>query len=261
LAISRTNKQRKKAAAGFFKRLFTAMVIVAVIVTAFRLYDFITTNDRFAVDEVVFAGVERLDESELRRLVHDLEGQNIVLVPIDSYRERVENHPRVRFVHMKRVLPSRIVCTVTEREPVALVYASEFLEVDREGIIMPEDDLTSALDLPIISGIGREEMREGQPCRNDGLEGALRALEYCKTHGDGFARDISEIRLGKTGMSIVSLKDQSIILVSELDVERHLKKYFLMRDTITENNDSLKLIDLRFDDQIVLRSRLRPEER
>ena len=152
MAIGRTKKQQRKAAVDLLKRLATAMVIVFAIVAAFRLYDFLTTDDRFSVGEISFVGVTRLSEVELDRLVHDLRGQNIVLAPVESYQARIENHPRIKSARIRRVLPATIVCTVEEREPVALVYASEFLEVDDEGFVMPEDELTSLLDLPIISG-------------------------------------------------------------------------------------------------------------
>ena len=38
------------------------------------------------------------------------------------------------------------------------------------------------------------------------------------------------------------------------DIEAKLKRYFLMQNTISKRNENAKLIDLRFEDQIVLRS-------
>ena len=45
-----------------------------------------------------------------------------------------------------------------------------------------------------------------------------------------------------------------VLLLGRSDIERRLRKYFLLKNSIVENNHSARLIDLRFDDQIVLRN-------
>ncbi|MBI4720408.1 MAG: hypothetical protein HY770_04140 [Chitinivibrionia bacterium] len=162
--------------------------------------------------------------------------------------------PRIKDADLKTDFPSTIVCSITEREPVALVFANRFIEVDEEGMVLPEDAISSKLDLPIITGIPGELLKQGTICADKRLKEALRALHACKQLGGNFTEDISEIKAGPHGVSIVSLRDGCIVVLGDSEFEKRLKKFFLLRDTIEKNDIVTKVIDLRFDDQIVLRS-------
>jgi cell division protein FtsQ len=146
-----------------------------------------------------------------------------------------------------------VICSFTEREPIALVYSNKFMEIDEEGMIMNPDDLTDLLDLPIITGLNVDQIKEGRICENERLLGALKTLAVCKRFGGRFADNISELRIDDNGISIVSLREGVVLLVGSTEFENRLRKYFLLRNTIARKNDLARLVDLRFDDQIVLR--------
>ncbi len=253
MAIGRTKAQRRKALKAVFRRLLTSAGLGVMIVASLHFYNFLTTNEKLAIANVEFRGLSRVDTAEIARLVADLEGQNILLVPLEQYSARFSGHPRVRRADLKRVLPNRVVCVIEEREPVALVFAGNFYEVDVEGMIMPPDDLTDLLDLPIITGLNGETVRAGKPCSDPRLLEALAALGVCKKYGGRFAENISELRLGKAGISVVSLKEDMVLLLGEEQVENRLKKFFVLRNQISEKDLGARFVDLRFDDQIVLR--------
>jgi cell division septal protein FtsQ len=200
--------------------------------------------------------MSRVDASEIERLLADLEGQNILLAPLDSYADRIEKHPRVRRVSMNRILPGRVTCAVVERKPVALVFTDRFLEVDGSGVVMDEDAFTAMLDLPIITGFEKGDVTAGRRNNDPRLLGALSVLRLCKELGGEFAEDISELRVTDRGISICSLTKDRILLLGETDYENRLRRYFLLEDTLKEREPTARLIDLRFDDQVVLRGRI-----
>jgi cell division septal protein FtsQ len=234
-------------------RLLTSAVLSSGIVGCFYLYSYLTTSDKLTVTNVEFRGISRLEPGDIDRLVKDLKGQNILVAQLEHYAARFESHPRIRRAEFKRVLPNKVLCTVTEREPVALVFTNKFHEVDREGMIMTGDDVTDMLDLPIITGLDNDRVREGRRCADADLESALATLSLCKRYGGRFAENISELKVGKKGVSIVSLRDGIVLLLGKSDFESRLKKYFVMKNTIADRDESATVIDLRFDDQIVLR--------
>lgn len=254
MAIGRTKAQQRKALRTMVRRLATSAALGVLIVASLYLYNFLTTTEKLAIGHVEFKGLSRVDGAEMARLVADLEGQNILLVSLEQYSARFSEHPRVRRAELKRILPDRIVCTVEEREPVALVFTGKFHEVDEDGMIMPSDDLTELLDLPIISGLGSDVVKEGRRCRKPRLLAALSTLAICKRYGGSFAGNISELRLGKSGISVVSLKEGMVLLLGDSQVEVRLRKFFVLRNKITDENVGARFVDLRFDDQIVLRS-------
>jgi cell division protein FtsQ len=254
LAIVRTKQQRKKAIRTLILRFLTTTMLGALMFGAFQAYNVLTTSEKLEVKRVEVKGLNRLAPADVERLVADIRGQNILLVPLEKYGERFAGHPRIRAASFKKVLPNKVICTLEEREPVVLVYADGFREVDEAGMILTSDDLTDYLDLPIITGVSRKSVKEGAYCREPQLANALRVLGICKRYGGSFANEISELRVGEQGISVVSLKEGMVLLVGESEFEGRLKKFFLIRSTIAKKEEPSKVIDLRFDDQVVLRS-------
>jgi cell division septal protein FtsQ len=238
------------------RRLLAAVCVSAVILSSLYLYNYLTSADWLNVEEIQLEGVSRIDPAALERLLDDLHGQNILLVSLDSYTERIVDYPRVRYASIKRVLPNRVVCTVEEREPVALIFIGHFVEVDGAGMVMGADDLTPLLDLPVVIGVPGKSAVEGKICEDKRLRGALEALRFCKRYGGRFAEDISELKVGKGAITITSLKDNSTLLLANNDYESQLQKYFVLKKSIAGEVRSAKIIDLRFKDQIVLRNKL-----
>jgi len=239
-----------------FKRVLAAACVSAVILSSLYLYNYLTSAEWLNVDDIQLEGVSRTDPTDLEKLLADLHGQNILLISLDSYTARVADYPRIQYASLKRILPNRVVCTVEEREPVALLFNDRFLEVDESGMIMGTDDLTPLLDLPIVVGVPRESAVVGKVCGDQRLKAALQALRYCKRFGGRFAEDISELKVAEGAITITSLKDNSTLLLADSDYETQLQKYFLLQKSIAGDARSAKIIDLRFKNQIVLRNKL-----
>lgn len=256
MAIDRTKSQQKNALKAVARRVLTVVVVGILIVASMYVYNYLTTSESFAVHKVEFKGMSRVDASEIEGLLSDLKGQNILLVSLASYTDRIKAHPRVERVTINRVLPDRITCSVNEREPVALIFTDQFLEVDRHGMIMGRDEFSPLLDLPIITGLPKRSVEEGKISGDPQLRRALVALDLCKRYGGDFIENISEIRVSAAGLSIRSLEDNCVLLLGKSDYEKRLRKYFLLKDTLAENESSARLIDLRFDDQVVLRGQI-----
>jgi hypothetical protein len=88
------------------------------------------------------------------------------------------------------------------------------------------------------------------------LRNALRVLALCKSFGGDFAEDISELRVSSSGVNIRSLEKDCVLLLGDTDYANRLKKYFLLKDTLADKEPDAGIIDLRFDDQVVLRGRM-----
>ncbi len=256
MGIVSTGADRKRALRARARRVIAVFIVGVLIVASMYLYNYLTTSDRFAVEHVEVSGLARIDRTEVDRLVADLKGHNLLLAPLEVYEARLEAHPRIASVAVRRVLPDRVVYAVTEREPVALVFTDRYYEIDAEGVVMPGDEYTALLDLPTITGVATRDVRAGRACNNPLVRGAIEALEVCRHIGRGFAEDISEVRAGEAGLSIRSLKDACVLLVGNADFEKRLRKFFLLKDELARRDANASFIDLRFDNQVVLRSEI-----
>lgn len=256
MGIVNTDAERKQTLRARARRVIAVFIVGVLIVASMYLYDYMTTADRFAVEHVELSGLSRIDHAEVDRLVADLKGHNILLAPLDVYEARLEAHPRIASVSSRRVLPDRVTYIVVEREPVALVYTDRYYEIDADGVVMSGDAYTSLLDLPTITGVSSRDVKAGKACNDPLVRGAIEALRVCRIIGRGFAEDISELRASDTGLSIRSLKDDSVLLLGDADFEKRLRKFFLLKDELARREGASSLIDLRFDNQVVLRSEI-----
>lgn len=255
MGIGSTKRARRGAVKAMAKRIMAVLVVGVIIVTAMYAYDYVITNGRFAIAHVEFNGLSRIESDEFTRVLGDLEGQNLILAPLESYEARLEMHPRVESVSLRRILPNRVSCTVTERQPIALVYTGQFSEVDAAGMIMEEDEYSALLDLPIITGVSPEDLTVGKQCEALSMRRALEALSLCKTLGGAFAQDISELRVTASGVTIRSLRNDCVLVLGEGEYEKRLRKYFLLKESLAQGGTA-RLIDLRFDDQVVVRGQI-----
>ncbi len=256
MGISKTKRDRRNDLQSMAKRMIAVLIVGVMIVASLYLYTSLPTSERFAIVNVEFEGLSRIDDDSISALLQDLKGQNLLLAPLESYEARLEAHPRVAGVSLRRILPNRVTCAVREREPIALVFTDRFLEIDATGVVMAEDEYTALLDLPIITGIAAAEVRPGKRSESKRLRGALSALLACKTLGGSFAADISELRVTDAGVNIQSLSRNCVLVLGAGDYENRLRKYFLLKDEIAGQEPSTQLIDLRFENQVVLRSRI-----
>lgn len=256
MGIGKTKRERRNDLRSMARRMAAVLFLGMMIVASLYLYNYLTTSERFSITRVEFEGLSRVDDDGISALLQDLYGQNLLLAPLQSYEARVEAHARVAEVTLHRVLPDRVTCNVREREPVALIYTDHFLEVDATGVVMQEDEFTALLDLPIITGIDVDDVRPGKRSDSRQLHGALDALSACKTLGGSFAEDISELRVSGAGITIQSLSRNCVLVLGDGDYERKLRKYFVLKDEIAPREPSARLIDLRFEDQVVLRGRI-----
>jgi cell division protein FtsQ len=236
------------------RRVITVFVVGVLIVSSMYMYNSATTSPRFAIESVELAGLSRIPQEDVARLVAELNGANILLAPLDVCELRLESHPRIARATARRVLPNRVTWTITEREPVALVFTDRFFEIDASGMVMPGDAYTALLDLPTITGVPPTDVRAGQICANPMVSGALEALDVCRSWGGEFAENIAELRATSSGLSIRSLREDCVLLVGDVDFEKRLRKFFLLRDELARREQPSRLIDLRFDNQVVLRS-------
>jgi cell division septal protein FtsQ len=253
LAIANRGNGQAGAIRARARRVIAVFIVGILIVASMYLYNYATTSSRFAVDRVELTGLSRVEAAEIEPLVADLAGQNLFLAPVEVVESRLEAHPRIARVSSRRVLPNRLTCDVVEREPVALLFTDRFFEIDGEGMVMPGDEFTPMLDLPTITGVSPRSVRAGRLCEDPRVRGALEALVVCRTLGGKFADEISEVRATAAGLSIRSLTDDCELLVGDTEFEKRLRKFFLLREALSDRSHATGLIDLRFENQVVLR--------
>ena len=151
---------------------------------------------------------------------------------------RVQEHPQVRTVRIKRKLPGTLVVVVTEKPPVALVSTPRGLVVtDAAGDSLPVDPTSMDVDLPVLASRDTLLLR---------LLGETQLAEPAL-----FAR-VSEVRRVERGGILFVLTEFRILADSTVTTQR-LADVIPVELDATRRNWQPREFDVRFRDQVIVR--------
>lgn len=169
-----------------------AAVIILVAVVALPA----TEITRFEI-----RGSTTLGAAELRSWSGMAAKAHLYSVNVVALEAGIRAHPRVASAHVERHFPNTIVVSVSERLPLAVVYArgpSGRIEahcIDGEGYVFaPANAYPDSLNLPVLSGLEIRDLHYG--LRLDGpFTGLLASLAELHGTEPGLLSAISELRV------------------------------------------------------------------
>jgi len=169
-------------------------------------YRVLVTTEHLAISSVAVTGAGRLAPEEAVELSGITEGQNILSFNAGEAAEALKTNPWVLAAHVKRRLPGEIEIVITERQPVALVLLDKDLYVmDASGTVFKKYSVADRLDLPVVTGLTKEGLKEG----GAGSAGLLGLMAVLRPR-EGFVSlsNVSEINVDPVfGFSIYTLDE------------------------------------------------------
>lgn len=152
---ARARRGLRAAPAGIARRMALVLGIAGgVALLAFAGLHFAAEMPFFRVARVEITGTSYLTRAEIL----DAAGIEVgarVLEKRSRLEERIEALPLVESATVERDLPSTLLVTIDEAEPVALVAEPIVVPVDRAGNRIPFGPRTALLDLPLLSVASR----------------------------------------------------------------------------------------------------------
>ena len=266
-----TTRRRKKAKSRGASRLLpafewnlkrfaivaSAVVLVAgMAVVISRAPGWGRGEERFLLSRFDVRGNRVLTEGEVLRLSGVVMGENLLDVRISALEEAVAASPRVDRAQARRVLPDRVVVTLDEKLPAALVAAGggDVLEVTFDGSVLPAVEQTAMVDLPVITGaVG--DIEPGIAELSPELVEALALLRQARAVSEGLWMEISEVRIApESGLVIYAVADGAEIRVGSGALSSNdLERLWRVLCDIRARGEEAETIDLRFQDQVVVR--------
>ncbi|RMD90969.1 MAG: FtsQ-type POTRA domain-containing protein [Alphaproteobacteria bacterium] len=105
------------------------------------------------VQRVEIEGRENTPPEALDAAIGDPQGRAVTDIDLAAVRQRLEHISWVRRAQVARQLPDRLVIRIEERRPFALWQRQGRLHlVDREGVVLTDEDLARWRTLPLIVG-------------------------------------------------------------------------------------------------------------
>jgi len=238
------------------KRWLTFVFVLALAVAlggvASRVPEALVEVEAFKVTEVRLRGARFLTHEDVVEAL-DLSAEASVWDDTKDLEARLHDHPLVEDVKIHRRFPNALLVQVVEEEPVALFPNPTLEPVNESGRILPIDPAFHKLDLPLMASAGLNGPGSLTPAGLRLLAGEISRL----AEGDPeFHSKISDFVLYPRGDMRVRISDSPVTLhlrpgTPSGRIQAGLR---VLRDAQARFEEGAVVeLDLRFDDQVVVR--------
>ena len=235
----------------------TVRLLLACSVVAIGVYhgpELLSRSDLLRVEHVAIKGNRHLSRGEVLALLDRLHGENILEIDLEAHRDLLLTSGWVQGATLRRLLPSTIEVTVTEREPVGLGrLATKLYLMDASGSVIDEYRPQFAdLRLPVIDGL---QIRNPRGSFIDRARAQLMArLMRALAARPDLSGLVSQIDVTDASDAVVLLSDDPTLLHlgDERFVER-LDRYLDLSQALRAAVPEIDYVDLRYEKRVYVR--------
>jgi cell division protein FtsQ len=195
-------------------RLLRALVrgaigLFAVLAVVLPLWHAARTHPYFGVHEVRWTHHGRLSEAELRDALGVPDGTNIWSVDVQAVAARLRRLPWVRSASVRRDLPDRLLVSVGEYRPAAIVAVAAphpglFFVAGNGRIFAPVGD-RDARDLPYVTGLTGADLGGDDGFGPQAVHTALALLRHVRLHAPEIGA-LSEVHVAREdGVTLIPM--------------------------------------------------------
>ncbi len=237
-----------------------AVIVALLTIGMFKGIGAALNMPQLRVQHIAIKGAVKLSPGEVEVLVEGLRGDHSLTADLEAYRARMLQSPWVGSASLRRVLPSTIEITVTERRPMGLARVDgRLFLIDASGVVIEEHGAQHAqYDLPIVDGLQGDARATGfliDPAR---AMLAARVIEATAADPRVGPR-VSQIDVADAHNAVVLLDgDRALLHLGETQFVERLRSYLTLAPTLRERLDDIDYVDLRFDERIYVRPRKAP---
>jgi cell division septal protein FtsQ len=174
-----------------------------------------------------------------------------------AVRRDIMSHHFIKDAVVERDLPATLKVVVKERVPLAIINRAELLYLDEDGVVLPHSISRQLFDLPVLTGLPDDmNLTPGSTINNADIREALKILAASKLVSKELYHLVSEVRLRNGGDIVLYAAEWGVpIIFGRGEIPAKLVRLeSFWNDVVRERgSDNLQYVDLRFDDQVVVR--------
>lgn len=181
-----------RAAAAFGAPAAATAAAAAVALLAWRVG---LGSDLLRVREIRFEGNSRASADELAEISPAHVGDHLLSCDTAAVEAALRRHPWIASVEVRRRLPPALEVRVVERRAAALVDLAGLYLVDERGEVFKRAAPGDGLDLPLLTGVSREDWIDRRNEVEPLVAGALALVDRWAERGLDGRLPISEIHV------------------------------------------------------------------
>lgn len=248
---------RKRSAASRHAWLAARLLVLAMLLgyATYQGVTLIAAAPSLQIGHLQVRGHQRLSTGEVLALVEGLRGQNILAADLDEWQRKLLSSPWVEGATIRRVLPSTVEITVSERQPMGIgrIGMAMYL-IDSQGVIIDEYGPAYAdIDLPIIDGLAASPQDGGSIVDVARAEFAAAAIGALSARPE-ILKQVSQLDVANLHDAVIILDGDSALLhVGDEDFAARVQQYLDLAPALRERVAAIDYVDLRFDERMYVR--------
>jgi cell division septal protein FtsQ len=209
-------------------------------------------SDIFSVRVVDMNPCARVSKDEISGILRGVPGGSIWLVSKEDIGKRILSHPFVRKVAVRKAFPNRLVVSIEEREPVAMINLDTLYYVDERGTIFKRLTAYDPKNLPILTGFSRSDLAEKDPVAMRNLKRTIELLRNAEA--GSLNRNISEIHYdAQDGYTMVTRDHGLRLKIGTMDFAEAMKRVEEAMPKLASLGHSKGIVDLKTAGRIYVR--------
>jgi len=208
------------------------------------VYVHLLSDSYFRVREVEVEGSRKIPKETLVSLAV-MEGMpNLFSVKLKEVVKRLESHPWIEQVRVRKVFPHKIVIQVEERKPMAIIQLEELYYIDTQGEIFTRVGDRDEYNYPYVTGVTRRAFEKDPVEAKHLITKALELLRIVSQEKVPPLGEISEIHMEKAfGIHCFTKTEGVEVKMGWEDFEEKLKRLSLIWSDLRKRGFSAVSID------------------
>jgi cell division septal protein FtsQ len=258
----RPKTRREEKGAEKFQRIVKKAIRVAfqLLLLSFFLfighwvYVHLLGDPYFRVREVEVEGGQKITRETLLSLTV-IEGMpNLFSVRLKEVVKRLESHPWIEQVRVRKVFPNKILIQIEERKPMAIIQLEELYYIDIKGEIFSRLGERDEYNYPYLTGLTRQVLEKDPVEAKRLITKALELLRIVSQEKFTPLEEISEIHMQKAfGIHCFTKAEGVEVKMGWEDFAEKLKRLSLIWSDLRKRGWSAVSIDCSDLKRIVVR--------
>jgi cell division protein FtsQ len=220
----------KSAIFSFILLISTTDIFSSVNLYFKNIFNEITQELGFKIETIIISGNVNIAQDEIIKTINLAKSKSIFAINLESLQMQLKQNPWVKHVFVERKLPSDIVISIIEKEPIAIwQYDNQINLIDEEGVAIPEFNKAKFGNLIYVIG-------------QDANIYAYDLLKSLNCYSQVLSKVVMAKRFGLRRWSL-HLKEGTIVELPEKNIKEALTK--LNQLVLKEDVGSMRSIDLR----------------
>lgn len=234
------------------KWLIGILLVLLLGFGLFRLVSHLITNSQmFVLKNIQVEGNHLVERQEILKLAALRSGSRLFQIPTAEISNKILKNPYFKGVSLTRSLPSTLIISVQEREPVAYLIDQKIYMIDEYGKILQTKPGTTVSHLPLITGLSVKALLKNRKP----LFSALNLISLMREIDSDLFQFVSEIHIdSKLPPCLYLIHGGARVEVGSRQLHQRIfvLSNFIKNSSVFGQLENIKRIDLSFKDRVII---------